>query len=139
MHAPTLDARHRECADYLNLTLWTFQGWVALFFIAAAYAKLTQPMGDLAEMFSWTAAVGEQTVRGVGLAELGLAIALLVPLALRKAGRPFVVGSAAALLVLQGTMLGVHLIGGEFWPVAANLVLMGLTGSILWFRARCGV
>ena len=60
MHASTLNTRAPMRADHLNLARWTFQGWVALFFIAAAYAKLTQPMGDLAEMFAWSAAVGER-------------------------------------------------------------------------------
>ena len=31
-------ARSRLNASYRNLTLWTLQGWIAMFFIAAGYA-----------------------------------------------------------------------------------------------------
>ena len=37
----------RARADYLNIALWTFQGWIAMFFIAAGYAKLSEPMENL--------------------------------------------------------------------------------------------
>ena len=34
-------ARSRLNASYRNLTLWTLQGWLAMFFVAAGYAKLS--------------------------------------------------------------------------------------------------
>ena len=42
-------ARSRLAASYRNLTLWTLQGWLAMFFIAAGYAKLSEPMTNLVE------------------------------------------------------------------------------------------
>ena len=42
MTSTTLTPRSRAKSDYLNLTLWTFQGWIAMFFIAAGYAKLAR-------------------------------------------------------------------------------------------------
>ena len=41
-------ARARLNQSYRNLTLWTLQGWIAMFFIAAGYAKLSEPMENLA-------------------------------------------------------------------------------------------
>ena len=43
-HSP---AQIRLCDTYRNLGLWTFQGWIAMFFIAAGYAKLTVSMDTL--------------------------------------------------------------------------------------------
>ena len=136
MHASTLNTRAPMRADHLNLALWTFQGWVALFFIAAAYAKLTQPIGDVVELFSWTAAVSGPAVRSVGLVELAMAIGVLAPLALGKLGRPFVIASAAGLLSIEAVMLIVHLIGGEAAPAVTNLLLVAVTAPIVWFRSR---
>ena len=53
----------RARADYLNIALWTFQGWIAMFFIAAGYAKLSEPMENLIVLMQWPAAAGEAFVR----------------------------------------------------------------------------
>ena len=33
MNTQTLTPRRRAQADFLNLTLWTLQGWLAMFFV----------------------------------------------------------------------------------------------------------
>ena len=48
-------ARSRLAASYRNLTLWTLQGWLAMFFIAAGYAKLTVSLETLTALMSWPA------------------------------------------------------------------------------------
>ena len=68
-------ARSRLAASYRNLTLWTLQGWLAMFFIAAGYAKLSEPMTNLVELMKWPALVAENMVRGLGVAEIALAMA----------------------------------------------------------------
>ena len=70
----------RARADYLNITLWTFQGWIAMFFIAAGYAKLSEPMENLIVLMQWPAAASEAFVRGLGVAEIVLAAMVLAPL-----------------------------------------------------------
>ncbi|MFW2341508.1 DoxX family protein [Brevundimonas sp.] len=137
MHSHTVpSARARLNASYLNLTLWTLQGWVAMFFIAAGYAKLTEPVSTLTALMSWPQHVPVDLVRGVGLAEIVLAVMLLTPLISWRIGRPLLIVAAAGLLVLQAVMLGVHAVSGDIGHSVVNLALLAVTGPVLWFRLR---
>lgn len=129
-------ARSRLAASYRNLTLWTLQGWLAMFFIAAGYAKLSEPMTTLVELMKWPALVADNLVRGLGVAEIVLAVLLLAPLVSWKHGRPLLVTAAAGLLALETVMLGVHALGLEAGLALTNLVLIAMTGPVLWMRAR---
>lgn len=129
-------ARSRLNASYRNLTLWTLQGWLAMFFIAAGYAKLSEPMTNLVELMKWPAFAPENMVRGLGVAEIVLAVLLLAPLVSWKAGRPLLVTAAAGLLALETVMLGVHALGLELGLAFTNLVLIAITAPVLWYRAR---
>lgn len=136
MNTQTLTPRRRAQADYLNLTLWTLQGWLAMFFIGAGYAKLTEPMTNLVELMRWPALVSENLVRGLGLAEILLAALMLAPLASWKHGRPLLVMAASGLLALEVVMLTIHALGLDVGPAVTNLILITLTVPVLWFRAR---
>ena len=136
MTTQTLTPRRRAMADYLNLTLWTLQGWLAMFFAGAGYAKLTEPMANLVELMRWPARVSENLVRGLGLAELVLAALMLVPLLSWRVGRPLLVTAAAGLLVLEVVMLTIHAASLDVGPAVTNLILITLTVPVLWFRAR---
>ena len=129
-------ARSRLAASYRNLTLWTLQGWLAMFFIAAGYAKLSEPMTNLIELMRWPALAAENMVRGLGVAEITLAVLVLAPLVSWKHGRPLLVTAAAGLLALEVIMLAVHAAGLEAGLALTNLVLIGITAPVLWFRAR---
>ena len=129
-------ARSRLNASYRNLTLWTLQGWLAMFFIAAGYAKLSEPMSNLVELMRWPALVSENMVRGLGVAEIALAVLILAPLVSWKHGRPLLVTAAAGLLALETIMLGVHTLGLEGGLALTNLVLIAMTAPVLWYRAR---
>lgn len=129
-------ARARLNASYRNLTLWTLQGWLAMFFIAAGYAKLSESMTNLVELMHWPAFAPETMVRGLGVAEIVLAILLLAPLISWKVGRPLLVTAAAGLLALEAVMLGVHVFGLELGLALTNLVLISITAPVLWLRAR---
>jgi len=131
-----LSARARQSRDRLNLMLWTFQGWLAMFFVGAGYAKLTEPMPMLVELMSWPALVSENLVRGLGLAEVVLAAMVLTPLLSWRVGRPLLVTAAVGLLGLQTVMLGVHLIGMDVGPAVTNVLLMAITAPVIWFRWR---
>lgn len=63
-----------------HLALWTLQGWIAMFFLAACYAKLTEPVDILPLMLGWPEMADEVFVRGVGALEIGLAAGVLAPL-----------------------------------------------------------
>jgi hypothetical protein len=139
MNTQTLSPRHRAQADYLNLTLWTLQGWLALFFIAAGYTKLAEPMARLTDLMRWPALVSESLVRGLGLAEITLAVLMLAPLVSWRFGRSLLIVAAAGLIGLEATMLIVHVIGGDAGLAATNALLLGITAPVLWFRARPGL
>ena len=129
-------ARSRLNASYRNLTLWTLQGWIAMFFIAAGYAKLTEPMDTLAQLMRWPDLVAPNMVRGLGVAEIVLAGLVLAPLVSWKHGRPLLVMAAAGLVGLESVMLAVHATGGDLGPALTNVVLLAITAPVLWFRAR---
>ncbi|HYC98236.1 DoxX family protein [Brevundimonas sp.] len=129
-------ARSRLAASYRNLTLWTLQGWLAMFFIAAGYAKLTEPMANLVDLMRWPALVAENMVRGLGVAEIVLAVLILAPLVSWKHGRPLLVTAAAGLLALETIMLALHAAGLEAGLAVTNLVLIAMTAPVLWYRAR---
>tara|TARA_R110002124_G_scaffold208403_3_gene374792 strand:+ start:6816 stop:7235 length:420 start_codon:yes stop_codon:yes gene_type:complete len=136
MTTQTLTPRRRAHADYLNLTLWTLQGWLAMFFVGAGYAKLTEPMANLVELMRWPALVSENLVRGLGLAEILLAVLMLAPLVSWKHGRPLLVMAASGLLALEVIMLTIHAMNLDVGPAVTNLILIALTVPVLWFRAR---
>jgi hypothetical protein len=129
-------ARSRLAASYRNLTLWTLQGWLAMFFIAAGYAKLTEPMANLVDLLRWPAQAPENMVRGLGVAEIVLAVLVLAPLVSWKHGRPLLVTAAAGLLALETIMLALHAVGLEGGLALTNLVLIAMTAPVLWMRAR---
>ena len=129
-------SRSRLNASYRNLTLWTLQGWIAMFFIAAGYAKLSEPMANLIDLMRWPALVAPNMVRGLGLAEIILAVLVLAPLVSWKQGRPLLVMAASGLLALETVMLAFHATGGDVGPAVSNGVLMAMTAAVLWKRAR---
>jgi hypothetical protein len=137
MTSQTLNpARSRLNASYRNLTLWTLQGWVAMFFIAAGYAKLSEPLANLTDLMKWPALVSENFTRGLGVAEIVLAVLLLAPLASWKHGRPLLVVAASGLLLLETVMLVFHATGMDVGPAVSNLILIAMTAPVLWMRAR---
>ena len=129
-------ARSRLNDSYRNLTLWTLQGWIAMFFIAAGYAKVTEPMMNLVELMRWPALVSESFVRGLGLAEIVLAAMVIAPLFSWKVGRPLLVVASIGLIVLETAMLAVHAFGLDIGPAITNVVLLAITAPVLWYRAR---
>lgn len=131
---PLTPAQIRLCANYRNLALWTFQGWLAMFFIAAGYAKLTESMTNLIALMHWPVLTGESLVRILGGIEIGLAVGLLAPLVSWRLGRPVLLIAAAGLLALQFVMLGLHGLRLEWSLAAVNLILAALTTTVLLGR-----
>lgn len=73
------DPRARRRAARLDLFLWTGQVWLAMFFAAAGYAKLTEPMANLVVLLGWPAHVSPAFVQGLGAAEAVIALGLIPP------------------------------------------------------------
>ncbi|WAC60676.1 DoxX family protein [Brevundimonas sp. SL130] len=131
-HLPVAQSRTR--AVYKNVTLWTFQGWIAMFFIAAGYAKLTEPMTNLITLMGWPAMAPENMVRGLGMVELVLALGVLAPLVSWRVGRPLLLTASAGLVVLESIMLVIHALSQDIGLAVVNLVLLGFTLSVFLGR-----
>ena len=123
-------------ANYRNLALWTLQGWLAMFFLAAGYAKLSEPMQNLIVLMQWPALVSETFVRGVGVAEMALALMVLTPLISWRFGRPLRLTATAGLLILEVVALGVHAFNLDMGLSLTNVVLIAITAPVLWLRRR---
>lgn len=134
MTSTTLTPRSRAKADYLNLTLWTFQGWIAMFFIAAGYAKLTESMENLTVLMHWPAMASASFVRGLGVVEIVLAAMMLAPLISWRFGRPLLLTASVGLLALQSIMLILHATELNIGLALTNLFLIAITAPVFWFR-----
>ena len=134
MTSTTLTPRARAKADYLNLTLWTFQGWIAMFFIAAGYAKLTESMENLTVLMHWPAMASVNFVRGLGVVEIVLALMVLAPLVSWRFGRPLLLTASIGLLALQSIMLILHAMELNIGLALTNLFLIAITAPVFWFR-----
>ncbi|MES2862139.1 MAG: DoxX family protein [Pseudomonadota bacterium] len=127
-------ARVRTVAAYRNLALWTLQGWAAMFFFAAGYAKLTEPFANLVTLMKWPALVSENLVRGVGVVEIVLALGLLAPLLSWRLGRWPLMVSATGLIALEAVMLIVHVLGTDIGLALTNVILLAITIPVLLGR-----
>ena len=134
MTSTTLTPRSRAKSDYLNLTLWTFQGWIAMFFIAAGYAKVTESMENLTVLMHWPAMASVNFVRGLGVVEIVLALMVLSPLVSWRFGRPLLLTASVGLLALQTIMLILHGMELNVGLALTNLFLIAITAPVLWFR-----
>ncbi|WP_427789734.1 DoxX family protein [Brevundimonas diminuta] len=129
---PQHQARAR--ADYLNIALWTFQGWLSMFFIAAGYAKLTESMENLTVLMTWPALTGEALVRGVGVVEIVLAVLILAPVISWKIGKVPVLIAAAGLLALEIAALLFHAVSLDVGLSLTNVFLIAITAPVLCLR-----
>jgi hypothetical protein len=134
MTSTTLTPRSRAKSDYLNLTLWTFQGWIAMFFIAAGYAKLTESIENLTVLMHWPAMASTSFVRGLGVVEIVLALMVLAPLISWRFGRPLLLTASVGLLALQSIMLILHATELNIGLALTNLFLIAITAPVFWFR-----
>ena len=134
MTSTTLTPHSRAKSDYLNLTLWTFQGWIAMFFIAAGYAKLTESMENLTVLMHWPALASVSFVRGLGVVEIVLALMVLAPLVSWRFGRPLLLTASVGLLALQSIMLILHATELDIGLALTNLFLIAITAPVFWFR-----
>jgi hypothetical protein len=131
-HLPVAQSRSR--AVYKNVALWTLQGWIAMFFIAAGYAKLTEPMTNLITLMGWPAVAPENMVRGLGVVELVLALGVLAPLMSWRVGRPLLLTASAGLIVMESTMLVIHALSQDIGLAVVNAILLVFTLAVFLGR-----
>ena len=107
-----------------------------MFFIAAGYAKLTEPMTNLINLMGWPAVAPENMVRGLGLVEVVLALGVLSPLISWRVGRPLLLTAATGLVVMETAMLAIHAVNHDIALAAVNAVLLAFTVPVLLGRRR---
>lgn len=133
---PVSSPRARSRAAYKNIALWTLQGWLAMFFIAAGYAKLTESMTNLITLMGWPAVAPENMVRGLGVVEIVLALGVLAPLISWRAFRPVLLTSTVGLIILEAVMLAVHALSQDIGLAVVNAVLLAITVPVLLGRRK---
>lgn len=111
--------------------LWTLQGWLAMFFLAAGYAKLTEDLALLTLLMGWPEAAGLGVVRTVGGVEMALAAALILALMSEGRGRIAALPAAAVLGANAAGLMVWHAVRSEIGLAATNLILAGLGLAIL--------
>lgn len=123
-------AQQRQRKNIANLTLWTFQGWIAMLLIAAGYAKIAEPMTSLEILLGWASTDQQSLVRALGWFEMALGLTSLSPLIFGNLARtPLLVG-AACIIALATTMIVVHSLRLEPGAALMNLALLGMSVAV---------
>lgn len=116
---------------YSGLILATLHGWLAMFFFAAAWAKLTEPFDLLSLMMIWPADTTPDVVRAVGWIELVLAAAVAAPLIRDWHGRIAALAATLALLGNAAFMAAYYIVQRDPGLVTTNLLLVLISAAIL--------
>nr|WP_313428591.1 DoxX family protein [Brevundimonas diminuta] len=131
-HEPTSPAARRSRL-YAHLFLWVMQSWLAMFYIGAGYAKLTQKHDLLALMMTWPAQVDTELLRVIGGVETALALFIVAPLISWSLRSVMLVGAIGLLAVASG-MIVFHTLNGDIFLAAVNCVLLLMSLIILLGR-----
>ena len=120
--------------DWWRIGLWTAQILLAVVYLAAGSAKLSQPIDALVAMgMTFVLSFPEIVVRLIGLAEVLGALGLILPTVTRIL--PLLTPLAAVgLTVLQIGAIFTHVSIGEVSSLPFNVVLLALSGFIAWGR-----
>jgi hypothetical protein len=114
-----------------HVFLWVLQGWLAMFYIGAALAKLSQPGDILSHLLHWPALVDPTAVQMIGWLELALAVGMLTPMASWTMFRTVMRLSVAGLFGDAVLMGGYHAIQGHWSLAIINMVLMVFAVAVL--------
>lgn len=115
-----------------HLTLWVLQSWISMFYIAAGYAKLTEPQELLSVLMTWPGQFDIGWVRLAGWTELSLAILLLTPLLSWTWFRVPMLAASTALLAISSVMtiyhglaldVGLSLVNGALLATCLSVIL----------------
>jgi putative oxidoreductase len=119
--------------DPWRVSLWAVQLLLAALFGEDGFLKATQPIGTLAETFTWPAQLSEGLVRFIGGGELAAALGLVLPAATRVL--PYLTPLAAVFLaLLMWAAFVFHVMRGEWEVLLANVALGLLAAFVAWGR-----
>ena len=119
----------------MNLILWIAQIALAGLFGMAGFAKLTQPLAELAAQMPYVADLPPALTRFIGAAELAGALGLILPALTRiRPALTSMAGVGLATIMVLATAF--HIARGE-WSALPITVLVGLAAAFVsWGRSR---
>ena len=132
------NSRNRLLRIYLNPLMWTLQGWLAMFYLAAGYAKLTEPRALMVFMLEWPSEVGQGVVIASGCLEIALALGLLTPIFSWTIWRPVLLLSTGVILVKAIVLATLYLLHLNLVLAVENLAIMPGAMAILIGRWKSG-
>lgn len=124
----------KRARHYRHMIVWVTQSWLAMFYLASGYAKITEPHEMLTLLMTWPGEFDLAVVRAIGWTEAGLAIGLVAPLLSWPAFRIPLLMSAAALMLNASIMAGYHAVQKDLVLTLVNGFLVAL--AITVFRGR---
>lgn len=111
--------------------LWIAHGWLAMFFLAAGYAKVAHLPGGLGDVMIWPTRVSASVVVGVGIVELCISVALLAPTWSARGGRVAAL-IATIIVILNACGMAVFYIStASSGLVVLNAALAGMGAALL--------
>ena len=119
----------------MNITLWTAQALLFLFFAGAGIVHGLLPVEEAAKNAPWAADVPVALLRFIGISELLGAIGVLVPALTRVT--PFLTPLAAlgcmTIMILAAIF---HISRGEMGMVPVNLSVALVSAFVWWGRSK---
>lgn len=119
----SFERRNSIWRAYRNPLLWTLQGWIAMFYGAAGYAKLTEEPDLISFMLKWPRYADPAAVRLIGVAEIAIALGVLFPLFSWRLGAPVLMMSLWLLGLEALAMAAFHAIIGDILFAGVNVFL----------------
>jgi hypothetical protein len=117
----------------MNIGLWTVQGVLAAFCLAAAANHLLVPMARLRTSTPWTEDVGEPRTRVIGGLELLAAIGLVLP-GLTHIATVLTPLAAAGIVLMFLSAIALHVRRGETRVIGLLAVVVALALVVIWGR-----
>ncbi|WP_395943461.1 DoxX family protein [Brevundimonas sp.] len=112
------------------------QGWLAMFYLAAGYAKITETRDILIALLNWPVRVDPAVVIVIGVSEIALALGVLLPVLSWRLFRPVALACAGGILVEAVVMGAIHLILLDPGLTLINAALAVFAGLVLKGRWR---
>lgn len=124
----------QQSTNALNIALWVVQGFLAIAFLMAGFAKIGTPVDELANSgMTFVDKLGTGMVRFIGVCEMLGGLGLLLPALLRI--KPFLTAYAAAGLATIMALATIYHISQQEMFIHTT-ILMVLAGFIAWGRLK---
>lgn len=125
----------RRSLNWWNVALWAIQAGLALLYLAAGGAKLTQSIDALsAAGMSFVTHVPEAFTRLIGILEILGAAGLILPAAMRILPWLTPLAAVGLSLVQVGAIITHALLGETAMTLPVDLALLGLSLFVVWGR-----